>query len=105
MHFLISNGISYHTLASFPVLLTPTFVTCSTNVGKGLVKHITCSDLDGHWVDVWMTGTFPGKLQRPCLSFVASPGSTAYTRVVVCLLFIQLWTNGCVELGTQSLDV
>ena len=29
------------------------FVACSTNTGKGLVKLITCSDVPGHWVDVW----------------------------------------------------
>ena len=42
--------------------LTPVFVTCSTNVGEGLVKHITRSDVLGCWVDVWRSGTFPEKL-------------------------------------------
>ena len=35
-------------LASYPGLLTPVFVACSTNVGTGLVKLITCSDVPGH---------------------------------------------------------
>ena len=39
-------------LASYPGLLTPTLVACSTNVGEGLVNLITCSDVPGHWVDV-----------------------------------------------------
>ena len=30
-------------LASYPGLLTPAFVTCSTNAGEGLVKLITCN--------------------------------------------------------------
>ena len=38
--------------------LTPAFVTCSTNVGGGLVKLITCNDIPGRWVDVWRSGTF-----------------------------------------------
>ena len=33
-------------------------VCCSTNAGEGLVKFLTCSDVLGHWVDVWR-GTFP----------------------------------------------
>ena len=31
-------------LASFPGLLTPAFDTCSTNMGEGMVKLITCND-------------------------------------------------------------
>ena len=45
-------------LASYPSLLTPAFIACSTNVGEGLVKLITCSDVPGHWVNVWKSGTF-----------------------------------------------
>ena len=48
-------------LASYPGLLTPVFVTCSTNVGEGLM--IMCSDIPGHWVDVWRSGSFTEKLQ------------------------------------------
>ena len=33
------------------------FVTHSTNVGKGLLKQVTCNVLPGHWVDVWRSGT------------------------------------------------
>jgi len=43
------------TVASYPGLLTPEFVTCSTNMGEGLVKLITCNDV----LDVWRSGTFP----------------------------------------------
>ena len=34
-------------LALYPDLLTPAFVICSTNVGKGLVKVITCNEVPG----------------------------------------------------------
>ena len=34
-------------VAWFPGLLTPAFVTCSTNAGEGLVKLVTCSDVGG----------------------------------------------------------
>ena len=44
--------------ALYPGLLTPAFVACSTNMGKGLVKLITCCDVPGHWVDVWRSGIF-----------------------------------------------
>ena len=38
------------TVASYPGLLTPVFVTCSTNAVEGLVKLITCNDyLDVGW--------------------------------------------------------
>jgi len=33
-------------------LLTPAFVACSTNVGEGLVKLVTCSDIPG-CVEEW----------------------------------------------------
>jgi len=46
-------------IASYPGLLTPALVTCTTNVGEGLVKLITCNDVPGCWVDVWRSGTFP----------------------------------------------
>jgi len=39
-------------LASYLGLLTPAFVTCSTNAGKGLVKLITCNDIPGR-VEEW----------------------------------------------------
>ena len=45
-------------VASYPGLLTPAFVTCSINVGEGLVKLITCNDIPTHWVDVVRSGTF-----------------------------------------------
>jgi len=41
----------------YPGLLTPAFVACSTNVGEGLVKLITCNDIPG-LVEEWH---LPGK--------------------------------------------
>ena len=32
--------------------------TCSTDVGEDLLKLVTCSDVHGHWVGVWRSGTF-----------------------------------------------
>ena len=58
-------------LASFPGLLTPAFVACSTNAEEGLLKRVTCSDVNGCWVVVWRSGTVSGKPQRLSLSFVA----------------------------------
>ena len=44
------SGLRYQSVASYPGLLTPAFVTCSTNVGEGLVKLIVCCDiLDIGW--------------------------------------------------------
>jgi len=40
---------------SYPGLLTSAFVTCSTNVGEGLVKLITCSEIPGPDFG-WMCG-------------------------------------------------
>jgi len=34
-------------LASYPGLLTPVFVACSTNTEEGLVEVITCNDVPG----------------------------------------------------------
>jgi len=45
------------TTASYPGLLSPAFVTCSTNTGEGLVKLIMCNDVPGH-VEEWH---IPGK--------------------------------------------
>ena len=45
-------------IVTYPGLLTQTFVVCSTNAGKGLVKLITCNDVIGRWVDVWKSATF-----------------------------------------------
>jgi len=42
---------------SYPGLLTPAFVACSTNTGEGLVKLITCNDVPGR-VEEWH---IPGK--------------------------------------------
>jgi len=50
-------------LASYSSLLTPAFVACSTNVGEGLVKLMTCSDISRRWVDMRRSGTFPEKPQ------------------------------------------
>ena len=44
-------------VASYPGLLTPTFVTFSTNAGEGLVKLITCNEVPGR-VEEWH---IPGK--------------------------------------------
>jgi len=45
-------------VASYPGLLTPAFVACSTNMGEGLVKLTTCNDVPGSWVDVWRSDIF-----------------------------------------------
>jgi len=46
--WLITVGnYSAHCIATYPGLLTPAFVACSTNAGEGLVK-----------LDVWRSGTF-----------------------------------------------
>ena len=45
-------------LASFPGLLTPAFVACSTNAWEGLVKLVMCNDVGGRYVDVRRSGTF-----------------------------------------------
>ena len=42
-------------LASYPGLLTPAFVACSTNAGEGLVKLVKCART---YLDVWRSGTF-----------------------------------------------
>jgi len=39
--------------SSYLGLLTPASVACSTNVGRGLVKLIACSDIPGCWVEEW----------------------------------------------------
>jgi len=52
------------TVATYPGLLTPLFVACSTNAGEGLVRLIMCSDIPGRWVDVWRSGTFSEKKRR-----------------------------------------
>ena len=61
MRSMISyNGRSQrvHLLTLYPGIFTPVFVACSTNVGEGLVKLITCNDILGHWVDVLRSCTF-----------------------------------------------
>ena len=45
-------------LASYPGLLTPVFVTHSTNAGEGSVKLITCNDIPGRWVNMWRSATY-----------------------------------------------
>jgi len=51
------------TLALYPGLLNLAFVACSTNVGEGLVKLITCNDLPGR-VEEWH---IPGKITSDAL--------------------------------------
>ena len=46
-------------LASYPGLLTPAFVACSTNAEEGLVK-LSCAVT---YLDVWRSGTFMENLQ------------------------------------------
>ena len=36
-------------MLAYPVLLSPAFVTCSTNPGEGLVKLIMSNDVPGCW--------------------------------------------------------
>jgi len=43
-------------VASFPGLLPPVFVTCSTDVGEGLLRLITYSDIPGHLDVGWTCG-------------------------------------------------
>ena len=40
---------------SYPGLLTPAFIVCSTNVGEGLVKTESCAVT---YLDMWRSGTF-----------------------------------------------
>ena len=49
-------------LVSYPGLLTPAFVACSTNAEEGQVKLIMCNDVAGR-VEEWRSGTFPEKPQ------------------------------------------
>ena len=51
-------------LASYPDLLMPVFVA---NMGEGLIKLITCSDVPGHWMNVWRNSTFLEKPQVKAL--------------------------------------
>jgi len=67
-------------LALCPGLLTPAFVTCSTNAGESLVKLTICSDVPGRWVDVWRSGTF-----------------------FLCSCEVTFWTQECLMSSTQSL--
>jgi len=46
-------------VASYPGLLAPAFVACSTNTGEGLVKLSRAV----MYLDVWRSGTFPEKQQ------------------------------------------
>ena len=51
-----SGGIKFTCTALWEepsFVTTLPFVACSTNVGEGLVKLITCNDVPGRWVDVW----------------------------------------------------
>ena len=52
--------VNMHSVASYPGLLAPAFVACSTNIGEGLVKlsHVVwCT-----WT-LWRSGTFPENQQ------------------------------------------
>jgi len=46
------DSIHHHLVSLYPGLLTPAFVNCSSNVGEGLVKLITCNDIPGR-VEEW----------------------------------------------------
>ena len=48
-------------IASFPGLLTPVFVTCSTNIGEGLVELITCNDIPERVAEWHIPGKTAGK--------------------------------------------
>ena len=66
-----------NTIASFPGLLTPAFVACSTNAGEGLVKLVTPGTnaggrpsktrhvqvTSGRNMNIWRSGTFLRKPQ------------------------------------------
>ena len=47
-----------YTIASYPGLLAPAFVACSTNAGEGLV-HGKTESRGMKYLDVWRSGTFP----------------------------------------------
>ena len=51
---LLVAPASHSILASYPGLLTPAFVACSTNAGGGLVKLVTVMT----YLEVWRSGTF-----------------------------------------------
>jgi len=50
-------------ITSYPGLLPPMVVACSTKTGESLVKLITCNDVPGCRVNVRRSGMFPEKLQ------------------------------------------
>ena len=64
-------------LASYSSLLTPAFVACSTNVGEGLVKLMTCSDISRRWVDMRRSGTFP---EKPWVCYRLQPQTMQWLR-------------------------
>ena len=53
-----SQAILWEMISLLPRPSHPVFVACSTSTGESLVKLITCSDVPGHWVDVWRSDTF-----------------------------------------------
>jgi len=83
---ILSHAYHYHTLAieacvasSYPGLFIPASVACSINVGEGLVKIITCSDIPVR--NLWRVAfsfctavrllSEPKKLHQDCLMFTA----------------------------------
>ena len=90
------NEAKFH-LASYPGLLTPVFVACSTNVGEGLVKLVTCSDVHGcveewHILSVQLRDDFL-KCHQDCLMSTAQLLHGPWLRLVVYSLTCSLSKN------------
>jgi len=82
-------------VASYPGLLTPASVTCSTNAGKGLVKlsHV-----------VWRTWTYGGVAHSFCTVTAVKRLSESKKRRQDCLMSnAQLFYGPCLQSVTHSL--
>ena len=55
---VVFSSIRYLSTASYLGLLTPVFVACSTNAGKGLVKLIDVLYVDIGWIKEGVAGSF-----------------------------------------------
>ena len=58
------------------------FITCSTNIGEGLAKLVTCSDVLGCWVDIILEDGFQASLQS--IEWISEPEQSGPPNVQVC---------------------
>ena len=87
-------------ITSYPGLLTPAFVACSTNTGEGLVKLFTCNDIPGRWMDMRRSGTI----------LLYSCKSAFWTQETLPILpdvkhSVILWYGPCLWLVVHSLNL